>query len=45
MKQGLQSRLLPEISVISDMQMIEFIWQNTKRTTEPLEESEKESKM
>ena len=30
-KHKLESRLLGEISIISDMQMIPFLWQKTKR--------------
>ena len=40
MKQGLKSRLLGEIST-SNMQMTWFMWQNMKRTKEPLDESER----
>ena len=42
MKQGLESSLLGEISITSDMQMARFMWQNMARTTEPLEESKRE---
>ena len=36
-----ESRLLGEISITSDMQMTPFIWQKTKKTKEPLDESER----
>ena len=42
MKHKLESRLLGEISITSDMQMTPSLWQKAKRTTEPLEESERE---
>ena len=41
MKHKLESRLLGEISITSDMQMTPPIWQKVKRTEEPLDESEK----
>ena len=42
MKHKLESRLLGEISITSDMQMIPPLWQKVKkRTKEPLDESEK----
>jgi len=41
MKLKLESRLLGEISITSDMQMTPPIWQKVKRTEEPLDESEK----
>ena len=41
MKQGLESRLLGEISVTSDMQMTRFMWENMGSTTELLEESKR----
>ena len=40
-KHKLESRLLGEISITSDMQMTPPIWQKVKRTEEPLDESEK----
>ena len=40
MKQGLKLRLLGEIST-SNMQMMRLMWQNMKRTKEPLDESER----
>ena len=40
MKQKLESRLLGEISITSDMQMTPPLWQKVKRTKEPLDESE-----
>ena len=39
MKHKLESRLLGEISITSDMQMIPLLWQKA-RTKEPLDESE-----
>ena len=41
MKHKLESRLLGEISITSDTQMIPPLWQKVKRNTEPLDESEK----
>ena len=41
MKHKLESRLLGEISVTSDTQMISPLWQKVKRTKEPLDESER----
>ena len=40
-KHKVESRLLEEISVTSDMQMIPPLWQKTKRTKEPLDEDER----
>ena len=37
----LESRLLGEISITSDMQMTLPLWQEAKRTKEPLDESER----
>ena len=37
----LKSRLLGEISKISDMQMIPPLWQKAKRTKDPLDEAER----
>ena len=37
----LESRLLGEIAITSDMQMAPPLWQKVRRTKEPLEESEK----
>ena len=42
MKHELESRLLGEISIISDMLMTMSLWQKAKRTKEPLDESERE---
>ena len=42
MKHKLESRLLGEISITSDMQMLPPLWQKVKRTKEPLDESERE---
>ena len=36
MKHKLESKLLGEISITSDMQMIPPLWQKQKRTKEPL---------
>ena len=36
----MESRLLGEISITSDMQMTPPLWQKVKRTKEPLDESE-----
>ena len=41
MKHRLESRLLGEISITSDMQMTPPLWQKVKRTKEPLDESER----
>ena len=41
MKYKLESRLLGEISITSDMQMIPPLWQKARRTKEPLDESER----
>ena len=41
MKHKLESRLLGEISITSDMQMTPPLWQKAKRTKEPLDESER----
>ena len=40
-KHKLESRLLGEISITSDMQMTPPLWQKVKRTKEPLDESER----
>ena len=40
-KQKLESRLLGEISIASDMQMTPPSWQKERRTKEPLDESER----
>ena len=40
-KQKLESSLLGEISITSDMQMRPPLWQKVKRTKEPLDESER----
>ena len=40
-KYKLESRLLGEISVTSDMQMISPLWQKVKETKEPLFENER----
>ena len=37
----LESRLLGEISITSDMQMTPPLWQKVKRTKKPLDESER----
>ena len=37
----LESRLLGEISITSDMQMTLPLWQKVKRSTKPLDESER----
>ena len=42
MKHKLESRLLGEISITSDMQTTSPLWQKVKRTKEPLNESERE---
>ena len=41
MKHKLDSRLLGEISITSDIQMILPLWQKQRRTKEPLDESER----
>ena len=41
MKHKLESRLLGEISITSDMQMIPPLWQRARGTKEPLDESER----
>ena len=43
MKHKLESRLLGEISITSDVQMIPLLWQKGRGTKEPLDESEGES--
>ena len=40
-KHELESRLLGEISITSDMQMTPLLWQKTRKTKELLDESEK----
>ena len=40
-KHKLESRFLGEISIISDMQMTPPLWQEAKKTKEPLDESER----
>ena len=40
-KHKLESRLLREISITSDMQMTLPLWQKARRTKEPLDESER----
>ena len=40
-KHELESRLLGEISITSDMQMTPPLWQKVKKTKEPLDESER----
>ena len=42
MKHKLESRLLGEISITSDMQMIPPLWEKAKSNKEPLDESERE---
>ena len=42
MKHELESRLLGEISITSDMQMMPPLWQKARGTKEPLDESERE---
>ena len=44
MKNKLESRLMGEISITSDMQMRPHLWQNI-RTKEPLDESERVKKL
>ena len=41
MKHKLESRLLGELSIASDMQMTPPLWQKVRRTKEPLDESER----
>ena len=41
MKHKLESRLLREISIISDMQMTPHSWQKVRRAKEPRNESER----
>ena len=41
MKHKLESRLLGEISMTSDMQMTPPLWQEANKTKEPLDESER----
>ena len=41
MKHKLESRLLGEISIISDMQMTPSLWQKQRKTKEPLDESKR----
>ena len=41
MKHKLESRLLGEIAITSDMQMTPPLWKKVKRTKEPLDESER----
>ena len=41
MKHKLESRLLGEIPITSDMQMTPPLWQKQRRTKEPLDESER----
>ena len=41
-KHKLESRLLEEIPITSDMQMIPPLWQKVKRNKKPLDESERE---
>jgi len=41
MKHKLESRLLGEISITSDMQMTPPLWHKVKRTKEPLNESKR----
>ena len=40
MKHNLESRLLGEISITSDMQMIPPLWQKLRKTKEPLNQHE-----
>ena len=44
MKHKLESRLLEEISIISDMQMTPPLWQKEKGTKEPCDEGERRVK-
>ena len=41
MKHKLESRLLGEVSITSDMQMMPALWRKWRRTKEPLDESER----
>ena len=41
MKHKLESRLLGEISITSDVQMTQPLWQKRKRTKEVLDDSER----
>ena len=41
MKHKLESRLLGEISITSDMQMAPPLWQKVKRNEEPIDEGER----
>ena len=41
MKNKLESRLLGEISIISDVQMTSPLWQKSRRIKEPFDESER----
>ena len=41
MKHKLESKLLGETSITSDMQMTPPLWQKVKRTKEPIDESER----
>ena len=41
MKHNLESRLLGELSITSDMQMTPPLWQKWRRTKEPLDENER----
>ena len=41
MRHKLESRLLGEISITSDMQMTPPLWQKARRTKKPLDESER----
>ena len=41
MKRRLESRLLGEISITSDMQMTPTLWQKVRGTKKPLDESER----
>ena len=41
MKHKLESRLLGEISITSDMQMAQSLWQKQRKTKEPLDESKR----
>ena len=41
MKHKLESRLLGELSITSDMQMTPPLWQKWRRTKEPLDENER----
>ena len=42
MKHKLESRLLGEISITSDMHMTPHLWQKVRGTKEPLDEGERE---